>query len=122
MYDPTTSYTVIYNGKTYSLLSHGATESTTQLCQEVYLPLDAGYVIAPDDEDSIYVIAAHGWNTAVVVVASGNGYNGANYGVAGDLHSGGMLLTSGSTYKPVSCSMQILQVIYTHVLSFHYLL
>jgi hypothetical protein len=119
VYDPTS---VIYNGKTYSLLSHGAADSTTQACQSVFLSLDSGYVIAPDDADSKAVITAHPWNTAVVIVASGIGYNSANYGTPGGLFGAGLLSTSGSTYKAGSCSMQILQVIYTRVLSFYRLL
>jgi hypothetical protein len=113
---------VVYNGKTYSVLSHVSPEGTVNTCQDLYLPLDSGYVIAPDDADSIAVITAYPWSTDVVIVASGNGYNGANYAIPGDLYQTSLLSTSGSTYKAVSCSMQILQVIYTRVLSFHYLL
>jgi hypothetical protein len=107
---PTAAYKIIYNGKTYSLLSHAAPGSTAHNCQTGYLPLDAGYVIAPDDADSIAVIAAHGWDTEGVVVASGNVYLTTNYGTPGSYAGGGNLLTSGSTYKPGICIMQILQV------------
>jgi hypothetical protein len=108
---PTATYKVIYNGKTYSLLSHLAPDGTSYTCQEVYLPLDAGYVLAPDDADSIAVIAAHSWSTHAVVVASGNGYYTAIYGTsAGSLQGGGWLQTSGSTYKATGCNVQILQV------------
>jgi hypothetical protein len=105
------AYEVIYNGKTYSLLSHAAPDSTSMTCQSAYLPLDAGYVIAPDNADSIAVIAAHRWSTTAVVVASGNGYYTANSGTsAGSFDGSGWLQTSGSTYKATGCNVQILQV------------
>jgi hypothetical protein len=111
---------VIYNGKTYSLLSHAAPDITANICQDVYLPLDAGYVIAPDNADSMAVIAAHGWSTHAVIVASGLSYhpnNGGSHTVTTSIIS-----IIGSTYKPDTCasySFQILQVIYIHALSFN---
>jgi hypothetical protein len=107
---------VYYNGKTYSLLSRAESENALDICQSVYLPLEPGYALAPDDADSIAVIATHNWNAQLVVVASGNAYNTANYGVPGILYGSGYLLTTGVTYRPNICTGQILQVIYIHVL------
>jgi hypothetical protein len=118
MYDPSKA-TVVYNGKTYSVLSHVAADGTGSDCQAGFLSVDAGYAIAPDNADSIAVIAAHTWSTDVVIVASGNGYRAVNFPTAGALHASDLLLTSGSMYMPGSCNMQVLQVIYIRVLPFH---
>jgi hypothetical protein len=107
---------VVYNGKTYSVLSHVSAVSTLSACQVGYLPLDAGYVIAPDDADSKAVITAYPWNTAAVIVGTGNAYKGANFATAGTLFGSGYLHKRGSGYKTSLCTAQILQVIYTRVL------
>ena len=39
-----------------------------------YLPLPAGWVLAPNDATSIAVVAAHGWSTVCAVLAQGLGW------------------------------------------------
>ena len=36
-----------------------------------YLPLPAGWVLAPNDATSVAVVAAHGWSTSSMVLADG---------------------------------------------------
>ena len=40
-------------------------------CQDIYLPLPAGWQIAPQDPDAIAVTAAHPWGTHLLVYADG---------------------------------------------------
>jgi len=84
------------------------------LCQEDYLPLPSGpgrCVLAPDTpEVRANVVAKHTWSTNVVVLASGNGIRTKAWGTsAGSLHnSENWLATSGGTYKPKGCNLQVL--------------
>ena len=45
-----------------------------------YLPLPPGYELAPNDADSVAVIAAHGWSTTCLVLADGSAWKTANRG------------------------------------------
>ena len=74
-------------------------------CPSNYLPLPAGWVLAPNDATSIAVVAAHGWSTQCPVLADGTGWQSAN-GIAGAGGScgSGMLATSGGTYTVADCS------------------
>ncbi len=76
-----------------------------------YLPLPAGWVLAPNDATSIAVVAAHGWGTGCAVLADGTAwitpaYSDGSY--AGNSCSSGELATSGGTYTVVSCNLRVL--------------
>ena len=75
-----------------------------------YLPLPAGWVLAPNDATSIAVVAAHGWSTACPVLADGTSWYSANGGAgAGDsCLSGNRLATSGGTYTVTVCRLRVL--------------
>eukprot|EP01045_Picozoa_sp_COSAG04_P003256 COSAG04_NODE_131_length_24280_cov_40.563418_1_plen_156_part_00 len=78
-------------------------------CPSNYLPLPAGWVLAPNDATSIAVVAAHGWSTQCPVLADGTAWVSANHwsGVSpGDAcwdYSSGQLATSGGTYTVRHC-------------------
>jgi len=74
-----------------------------------YLPLPPGYELAPNDADSVAVIAAHGWSTQCAVLADGTAWYSA--GIVAGMSCGsatGNLATSGDTYTVTSCPMQAL--------------
>ena len=80
-----------------------------------YLPLPAGWVVAPNDATSNAVVAAHGWSTDCVVLADGRTRRSGNtVGTPGDRcgYSGtNYLATSGGTYTVARCtdgSMRVL--------------
>eukprot|EP01045_Picozoa_sp_COSAG04_P005642 COSAG04_NODE_264_length_18606_cov_9.965256_23_plen_150_part_00 len=75
-----------------------------------YLPLPAGWVLAPNDATSVAVVAAHGWGTYALVLADGGVVGGANansYDV-GDQYRTGGLATSGGTYTVTTCNNRVL--------------
>ena len=80
------------------------TGGTTRNCPRSYRPLPPGCVLAPNDVDSIAVIAAHGWGTTCVVLADGTSRMTATatYRAGNSCHNG-RLATSGSTYSIVGC-------------------
>ena len=72
--------------------------------QDNYLPLPAGWVLAPNDATSIAVVAAHGWSTPCAVLADGSAWGSANApGICG--HN---LATSGGTYTVTDCDARVL--------------
>ena len=82
-----------------------------------YLPLPAGWVLAPNDATSIAVVAAHGWSTGCAVLADGTARRSANYNWGsyspGDRCADGdldyrYLATSGGTYTVTSCNKRVL--------------
>lgn len=101
---------VIYNQQVYALLTHLNPDGTDMLCQSNqvfnYLPVEYGFVLAPDDANSVAVIQAHKWSTNSVVVASGVSYKT----LTGEYYASGQLLTSSNMYSVASCPQQILQV------------
>ena len=100
---------VTFQGRSYAALDGEPPESTSVGCQDNYLPIPAGWTIAPDTPESIAVIAMYPWGTHVMVV-DGSQYNGADYHPPGrEFHPGSsLLLQSGDTYKPGGCQMRIL--------------
>ena len=81
-------------------------------CPSNYLPLPAGWVLAPNDATSIAVVAAHRWSTLCAILADGTAWGSANEGSrAGDSCWGGgsnRLATSGGTYTVVDCRSRVL--------------
>ena len=79
-------------------------------CPSNYLPLPAGWVLAPNDATSIAVVAAHGWSTNCPVLADGTARTSANWGSsAGDsCGSNSYLATSGGTYTVTDCNKRVL--------------
>ena len=73
-----------------------------------YLPLPAGWVLAPNDATSIAVVAAHGWSTGCAVLADGTAWYSANWGTAGDSCGSNSLATSGGTYTVTNCYSRVL--------------
>ena len=77
-------------------------------CPDNYLPLPAGWVLAPNDATSIAVIAAHGWSTDCAVLADGTAWMSANSGGLGSPTSRHYLATSGGTYTVTACTRRVL--------------
>ena len=78
-------------------------------CPSNYLPLPAGWVLAPNDATSIAVVAAHGWSTYCPVLADGTARYSANAGgYAGDSCASDYLVTSGGTYTVTTCHRLVL--------------
>ena len=83
-----------------------------------YLPLPPGYELAPNDADSVAVIAAHGWSTTCVVLADGSAWRSANHGRAGEacaLSSANSLVVGSAAsaggvvgYSVTRCNLRVL--------------
>ena len=99
---------MIYNNKTYAVLSHADPNGAGSACQSGYMSVEPGFVLAPQDADSLAVIAAHKWSTTVVILANGVSY----FSKSNALYSNGAnkLRVDGSTYDTSVCPGQILQV------------
>ncbi len=85
---------------------NGGCQCVHGTCPANYLPLPAGWVLAPNDATSIAVVAAHGWGTGCAVLADGTAwitpaYSDGSY--AGNSCSSGELATSGGTYTVTGC-------------------
>lgn len=103
------SYEFEYAGKLYGTLDKTPPTDRSETCQDGYLPLPAGAILAPDTRAIRYdVIAKHAWGTHVVVVENGNGYNTDDYDTAGNTYGSSNLLTQGNTYAVSGCSLRIL--------------
>jgi hypothetical protein len=105
----TPTNTVLYGGYLYATLANEVVEGTCgATCQSgVFIDLPAGWSVAPDNADSVAVIAAHTWNTHVLVVDTGNSYGGLCY-TKGGFFNANMLSQSGTSYKVNSCSLHVL--------------
>ncbi len=107
-----------YHGFSYAALDLRAYPGSTKLyCQNYYLPLPTGWSIAPDDSDSIAVVASYVWGANVMVLQGGASYRTNYYGAAGDYSAGkpftwseSLLLhdTSTNRYRVTGCSLRIL--------------
>lgn len=71
----------------------------------VFLPLPAGWVLAPDTVVVQTLVAGHVWNTDYLILANGNAYftDEVNSPTTQPVLSG-YLVQSGSTYAPTSCT------------------
>lgn len=103
---------IVYNGKTYSTLTHVKPDGTDSLCQNDYYELSPGYMLAPHDADSIAVIKAHSWSTNFVILSDGSAYYTSVHDTlnAGTLWSSDQLASEGNLYGVSMCDAQILQV------------
>ena len=77
-------------------------------CPDNYLPLPAGWVLAPNDATSIAVVAAHGWSTGCAVLADGSSWGSGNNGSPGGSCASDRLATSGGTYTVTHCRYRVL--------------
>ena len=83
-------YEVEYAGKIYGTLDKTPPTNRSETCQDGYLPLPAGAILAPDTRAIRYdVIAKHAWGTHAVVVANGTGYTTTEYATAGNTFGSG---------------------------------
>ena len=111
------SHGVVYNGAAYRTLDDAPPEGLEDGapnwgCQGTsnYLPLPAGYVLAPNDADSRAVVLAHRWSTSAVVLADGDSWwtsDGYSSGYSGLLNSGN-LVTDGATHTVNHCYQRVL--------------
>eukprot|EP01045_Picozoa_sp_COSAG04_P004334 COSAG04_NODE_187_length_21001_cov_8.855277_3_plen_251_part_00 len=69
-------------------------------CPSNYLPLPAGWVLAPNDATSIAVVAAHRWAATCAVLADGTAWYSGSYpnSAGASCYSSNRLATSGGTY------------------------
>eukprot|EP01045_Picozoa_sp_COSAG04_P026934 COSAG04_NODE_3841_length_2482_cov_4.036928_3_plen_171_part_00 len=70
-----------------------------------YLPLPAGWVLAPNDAISIAVVAAHLWSTGCAVLADGTAWYSGSGGscYTNNCPDDNCLATSGGTYTVTDC-------------------
>eukprot|EP01045_Picozoa_sp_COSAG04_P007634 COSAG04_NODE_403_length_14894_cov_26.107198_10_plen_109_part_00 len=77
-----------------------------------YLPLPAGWVLAPNDATSTAVADGQGWSTMCVVLADGSSWGSANQGGSAPGRCGftsrNYLATSGGTYTVTVCTKRVL--------------
>jgi hypothetical protein len=102
---------VFHNNKLYRSLSENwEYDGTAMVCQTDYLSLPTGWIIAPNDDDSKYIISNYRWSTAVMVVNDGASYWTNLWGDRQlRLYSNGMLSNISNTrYKPNVCNGGIL--------------
>jgi hypothetical protein len=116
---PHCASSVVHNGDFYATLDAGDPEhSAGAVCQDFFLDLPAGWIVAPHDESSIAVTAAYPWGTHILVYADG-GQRYTNHpdyqsqagqsrpwyvGSDGDTALG----TQGNSYKANACARRIL--------------
>ena len=116
---------VSYNSILYAALDGWDPQDTkTKGCQPDYLPLPSGWIIAPNDEDSIAVTAMYAWGTDLLVFADGSQYYTLNVrypGYAGQPRTwiccadgltalGSSMIDGLAVYKVNSCARRILIV------------
>ena len=79
-------------------------------CPSNYLPLPAGWVLAPNDATSIAVIADHGWGTNCAVLADGTAWQSPTSSSPGASCSANPphLVTSDNTYTVTDCPLRVL--------------
>jgi hypothetical protein len=96
-----------YNNYEYAMLDGTKANNNAVACQNNWLPLPAGWELAPFSEDvAKNVIAAHNWGTSVVVFSNGQGWGTKSYG--GNIFGGSWFSQSGNQYKPAGCNMRML--------------
>ncbi len=105
---------ISYNGRSYSLLSNLPVDGTTLYCQSNFIELPVNWVVAPDNQDTQFIVGAYRWSTHVVVLANGYGYYSANYASEGastsatTLWGSRSLCSSSSSYYPCgNCNQQV---------------
>ena len=76
--------------------------------QDNYLPLPAGWVLAPNDATSIAVVAAHGWSAQCAVLADGTAWRSGAVSSSGGSCGSDKLATSGGTYTVTDCRRRVL--------------
>ena len=109
---------LLHSGMQYATLDATSRDSRAAGCQDTYLPLPAGWEIAPQDAGAIAVTGAHPWGTHLLVYADGGQRytNNTDYASqAGETRtwhccSDGptALGTSGAQYKVNACARRIL--------------
>ena len=99
-------------GRSTGAPNSGCQCTGTFSCPDNYLPLPAGWVLAPNDATSIAVVVAHGWGTICAALADGTAWAAGNGQAAaytpGDSCGGGWLATSGGTYTVTRCNARVL--------------
>jgi hypothetical protein len=97
-----------YSGSIYSTLADVNLYGYPYSCQSNAIYLPTGWIIAPDDNDSISVITSYTWSTSVVLT-SGNGYCTQSCSSAVVNYGSSYLQTNGYGYYYVDyCNSEIL--------------
>ena len=118
---------MVYNGAAYRTLDDAQPEGLdggdpNRGCQADsdgwgstnFLPVPPGYVLAPNDADTLAVIAAHSWSTHCAVLADGTAWWATNqlsgYPAGSDCYNdqGPFLVNEGGTYTVAWCTMRVL--------------
>ena len=107
-----------FEGNQYAALDGTSPDSTSVGCQDYYLGLPVGWVIAPNTRASIQVTAMHPWGTYEMVLSDGSEYYTTGYydgSMAGQPRewlccSDGLtaLGQNGDQYKVNACARRIL--------------
>jgi hypothetical protein len=105
---------VDYNGFSYAALDlQRYPGSQETYCQNYYLPLPAGWSVAPHNSDSIAVIALYPWGTQVMSLQDGSYWtsNANNLGYSGQMFANANYLEhnlSTNSYRTMDCNLRIL--------------
>ena len=106
-----TNYVTI-NGYKYATLANTyPLDFSGKHCQNNYLELPSGWIIAPRNCQSWFALGCYGWDTHCLVIADGNSYRGGNHSSSQrwlNCGGGGQLLTSGTSYRVNGCNREIL--------------
>ena len=62
---------VVYKNRVFAALDGTNYASTSVGCQETYMMIPPGWMLAPDDSQSLEVIENYPWGAYAMVVASG---------------------------------------------------
>ena len=104
-------YEEAYNGKIYGTLGKRPKTGSGTSCQDSYITLPVGYVLAPDTSAiRTNVVAKFNWDTHIMILASGKGYVTSGYSSPGSEFGDSQTKysKSGNSYKARWCSYQIL--------------
>merc|ERR1740129_220423 len=85
MLEVDSSKVVIHGNKVFAALDGASPQGLDTGCQDQYLAIPAGWMVAEYDADSAHVIAANPWSTHIMVLRDGEGFwtnQGTSYGTA----------------------------------------
>ncbi len=67
----------MYNNNIYATLDDFIANASSSTCgaQTEFKPLSPKWEVAPDDQDSRYVVGKYSWGTRLLILSNGNAYN-----------------------------------------------
>jgi hypothetical protein len=98
---------VTYKGKQYRIHPGYSPKSKHAGCENSYFAKPAGWVVAPDNGDSVYVTKCLPWATHVLVMSNGRSYGTKNWS-QGKFYQSNMLGTHANLVKVNGCALRVL--------------